>query len=776
MKEIFDKYQQAEYSVIPVNRKVPLLIEWNKKTSEEIADEIETLPPNTTGLGILLGQKYNRRLACIDVDTNDAEICERLIANFPLHVRCYGAKGFKAFFLTDGEQTKSQYKFNCPANSGFVEVFYENRQLVVPPSLHSDDLYYTWDDDACTLLTVGYDDLPIIPFAQIETIPTLINSPTVSVANKNLPASLQYSSDDVADGRYGVMIAHLGRLFKKYNNRPKFSAILTEMLDFDSIHCPKNSFFLYEYNKKRAEIKTNDRSINASAWIASVARTFLQNSGATFAEESEAIPTESISFNPFVPLEKRIEEEDHKEFDNNLIPPVWRSMILEMSEATSVRPYPIFMAFLAALGAACQSKTKIQPIVRDRFHQYPNLAVCLVANSGSKKSDILTLANEENRVINEEIKGANKGKKVEEEQRIQARIEGLYRKTKELSSKNEMDEAKVCQKEIAELQDQLTKLDLAHTEWMVEMSSIQKLILDGANNQNNGLYLELDEFKQIQAIIRKKGNEEARSFFMKGVDGNKGYSYSTLARGKDVIKSLKVSILTSIQPDVLNYHLQDLHNPKSVENDGFWQRFLFISFGDPVFKRSKSIDFSKYSNQYYVFRKAFFGKKGIIHLDPKAIDFYMDIRDDIRMRANPYDGSPAGSFLYKHEGLLCRFAYLYEFLSMEGKEYPRMISKESVDKANKLLLYIGQDLKNIFKVSQDALKYSDLERLIELIRNQVCKSGETINQWNNHWRLNGSKIASVYKMVDDLEMRGYLATIQNRSNGKIIIINPECLR
>jgi hypothetical protein len=766
LQDIIQKYQE-NYSVIPANKKIPIISDWNNRTPEELLD-IE-IPAHCTGFGVLIGQKYNRRLACIDVDSNDPEICERLIAHFPFAVRCYGAKGFKAFFLTDGEQSKSMYKFSCPGG-GFVEVFYENKQVIVPPSLHSDDLYYTWDDDAATLLTVDYDDLPVIPFAQIETIPTLINSPTVTVANKNLPSQLQYSSDDVADGRYGVMIAQLGRIFKKYNNRPKFSQVLTEMLDFDAIHCPKNSFFLYEFNKKRAEIKTNDRSINASAWIASVARTFLQNSGATFAEESEAISTESISFNPLMPLEKEIKVE-REDFDVKLIPPVWRKMIVEMSEATGVKPYPIFMAFLASLGACAQTKYKIQPKPLDEFHQYPNMAICMVANSGSKKSDITMMANRQCRVINKEIKRSNQRSLLDEEQRIQARIEALYKEAKSLAAKGEMDQSEATQKEIAELQRELEGLNLVQTEWMVEMSSIQKITLDAKNNQNNGLYFDLDEFKQLDALIRKKGNEEARTFFMKGVDGNKDYSYSTLARGKDYIERHIISILTSIQPDVLSCHIQDMHNPRLRENDGFYQRFIYCAFGEPSHERIKDVNYNRYTKEYQIYSDVFHHTPGVIHVGMEASHTYDEVRHDIRRRAMPYSGTPIGSSLFKHEGLLCRFACLYQILLSEGAR-PREIGRDAVVMADDLLKFIAQDMKDIFQTSQDALNRGEIERLVELIKAQNLKSGETIAQWNQSWRQHGSKSSSLMKMVDDLEMRGYIASITNRTNGRILIVNP----
>lgn len=783
MKDFFYQYADKGYIVIPVNHKLPTIDDWNNidttRDQYELIDEwFETTTKPITGLSMLLGQRYNRRLACVDIDSNDYEIVTRILENFPSAFRKIGRKGCTFFFLTDGEQTKSSYRFKCPDGKGFVEVFYENKQIVLPPSLHSEDEetgevhHYYWDNDNYSLLTVDYDELPVIPFAQIETIPILIGSASTATANANLPRNLQYNNSGEADGRYAEMLAHFGRLVKKYNQRPKLSQIITEMLDFDAKICPKNSFFLYDYNKKRAEIKTNDRAINATAWCASVMRTFHQNSGATFDESNEAIPTESIGFNKLVPLRETMEKDAPLTFDEKLIPPIWRGMICEMSSAMGVGTYPLFMSFLCALGACTQSKARIQPVKTDEFHQFPNLAVCLVAHSGSKKSDVLAVANRECRQINKDLKKVNSSKMLSEMEVIQSRIEALFKTKKKLASEGMMEEAKAIDAEVHALQEELEKLGIKSTIWMYEISTIQKMINDAVKCQENGLYLELDEFKQIIAMMKKKGNEDARTFFMKGIDGNKDFSYSTIARGQDYIEKHRVSILTSIQPDVLSVYIGDMNNPRMTDNDGFFQRFQFVSFGDPSLQRAGNIDFRRYHKEYNVFRNAFHFAPSVVHVDEAALECYEDARQETRARSFEFFGKPVGSFLSKHEGLLCRYAYLYQVLINEGR-IVSTISSEAITMALALLGHVAEDTKRQFNISDGIVKKNDLEKIIRLIRMGSIKDGQTVREIHRLIMSEGMKTVDTEIVVNELELRGYLAQIQVAVNSKQVFINPQ---
>lgn len=777
-KEDFQAYFDAGFKVMPVGKtaknqgKAPLIknyLDYDFNAYEDPYDLIDywfDLHGNyITGMGIPLGQHNNRGLCCIDIDTNDEEIIEKICKYFPSKIKRYGRKGCLLFFVSDGKHTKNYYKFECPGNLGIIEVFYGGKQIVLAPSWHSDDVCYRWEDPFSTLLTVDYDDLPILPTKYVENIGTLIGSPTVSIANKNLPKSSQFKD---GQNRTIAINSLMGRIFKA-NPNPDINDVAKELLTYDATHFPDNSFFL---DPRKGHVKTSDRSTNCLAYIASMATSFYNKNAEGFVFESP-IETETITFSKLVPIDQHSpdikEEFILPEFDKNLIPEAWFDMIDQIALGQGIPHHVIFMAQMTALGACLQGNTVIRPIPYEHFKRRTNLATAIVAESGSKKSDVIRNAVYECKKINKVLKKQNSKEDLMRVQDLEMRLEGLVKNKKEMSKRG--DDVSGINEEILKLQVDLETNPLKGTDWMYENATIQQMILDSMRNQKTGLFVIKDEMKQMMTDFKKKGNEDARTFYMKGMDGNDSFTYKTISRGTNTVDDLFISLLTNVQPDVLSMYINQLYSAYG-ENDGFLQRITMVPYGTPIAIKSRPVDFKKFTRQYEHFNRAFYSPKVEVQVQNEVEDYYRDQRVIIQMNAIKFHGLPITSVLAKHEGLLCVYAYLYEFLNSK-EEKPTIISKESIDQAMKLLSWLGDCAKYLFNIRDKQQDKDILKHTADMFMSRHFESGSTQSEIYQKVRSNFKYPQPFYRALKELEIRGYLKLVQDKTNSITVHINPD---
>lgn len=773
-KEDFRAYFDSGYRIIPVGEtpkgygKRPLIedylnIKWDQFDDPyDLVDYwFDHLGDKITGLGLPLGIQNNPRLCCIDIDTNDEEIVDKICKYFHTRFKKRGGKGWTLFFQTDGKNSKNYYKFQCPGNLGIIEVFYDKKQIVMPPSWYKDDVLYQWEDEFCTLLNVSIDELPVLPTEWVEGIGTLIGSPTVKVANLDLPKAHQFK-----DGMQRTLAINelCGRIFKADQN-PDVSRVAAELIDYDAQHFPDNSFFL---DPRKAHNKTSSRVVNCMEYLTSMMRTIYNNTGQTIAIE-EKIETETITFNKLVPVtEAHIKSDDRiPDFNINLIPEVWREMIVEICESQGTPPQAVFMAMMTGLGACLQGNTVIRPEKDDPFFRRTNLACAMVASSGSKKSDIVRNALYEIKKIDKLLKTINSREDLTKVKDLENRIEMLDKK-----KKKQPEESEAINEEITKLQDELDANPLKGTEFIYENAPIQRMILDAKRNQKTGLLVVKDEMKQVFSDFKKKGNEDARSFYMKGIDAIDPFTYSTISRGKDHIEKHVISLLTNIQPDVLSVHIKSLYGAWG-DNDGFLQRIIFVPFGQPVITKPRALNFKRYTRQYEHFNRAFYSHDIEAMIDPSALEHYNDtLRFNVRLSAAKYGDDPIGSVLAKHEGLLCVIGYLYEFLEHTNK--PTVITRESLDKAMELLKYIGECTKHLFNVKDKQQDHDAMVQTANMLCSRHFKSGTTQSEMYQHIRGVFKFPTTFYNALRELELRGYVKLVNNaKSNSLTVHINPE---
>jgi hypothetical protein len=781
-------YADKNITTIPVFEKAPVIWEWNKLppiTDEfTIHDRLELIwskrYKTASGIGIVLGSESDG-LACFDIDSYDSEIVSRLCLAFNAQYIKIGSKGCSFFFVPDFVPTVSMEVHRIPSG-GQVEIFFSNKQTVVPPSLYAkgvtdeEDRFYQWVDASCTLLDIHrVSDLPSLSREQLSTIPLLIGSASLMTANKNLPIDLQYNEKGEADGRF-LMVKHLiGDYVVRRSRVVKFSDIVAYVLDFDADNFGKNSFFLYEFNKSHKEVKANDsREVNAFRFCTDIISSLDKDNKITFEESvNNVIDMDALNFRDFQLISLESKGTRQPVFRPEYIPAVWRDYITEVEDCYGIPMQVMFFAMLTTLGACLQAKIVIQPYKEDPWFCVPNLTIMILAPSGSKKSDVIKLATYQANIIQSKLNNANGREILDKEIAINSRIEALVRSRKKADSDGEVEESSLITQEIYKEQDKLTELckGIVQTEWLGELGTIQKMIFDASKNESNGMFLVIDEFNQIRAMKKKKGNEEAHNFFMRMIDGDKSFTTKTFIRGKDTIERCIGSILTSCQPDVFDTIIADLHNLRTDTNDGFMQRFPPIQFGKVILKRTKPLDFRKHKKAFDVFDQAFGMSNRTVHLLSEAHDNYEDKKYLIKERAGRGTSTVISSYLYKHEGMIAKMGYLAEFLRHNGRELG--VSNDGLNQGWEWLQYMHDDLLDIFSICDELNDIKEQLQIIEMIKSKVLIDGQTMSQWHQVARGSFKMLDSFSRHLKVLESRGYILMLDLKANSRVMKVNPK---
>jgi len=776
IRDLMYEYADKGLVTIPVNEKTPTNNGWQltkRDLSHERIDNLfNTKFKEVTGLAVLV-TSANPGLACVDIDTDHVETIDKIVNSLPSHINKHGKKGCSFFFYS----TKEIGIFKFPCEGGFVEVFY-NKYVVLPPSLHSrsklGDHNYVWVDEGCTLLSIS-DYSEDLPFIELSDIEALCGDKTVKELNANRPIQLQYDVNGMADGRYDAIGKVIGSYIKRKSGVVNISEITEAVLKFDAENFSKNSFFLYVFNKKHKEIKQgSSRELNAMAYVQALLVSIEKREKLYFSEAlsspSEVFDPNGIHFREFVELKK---SEDFKDtFDLDYIPPMYRNFCKRLSDSFGTSLQSSFFPLLAAHAGVLQSKFIIRPKRGLNFFQRPNLGVILLANSGSKKSDIVKMVMWKNNQLDLELKDCNPKELLEKQMGLTKRIESQTKNKNKAYELGNFDEAEQIKNEIYTLQDELTELckGIKPTVWLYHSATVQKIIKDHSDNHKNGLFFKADEFQTYLSIMQKKGNEEFRTYMMEALNGDGSYTSSTLSRGTDHIEQCYASVLSTLQPDVFKVKVDDIHNPRMCENDGFWQRYIFINMGRPTLDRIGDFNVMDFKKEYDLFEHGHMLHPREIHVNDNALNFYDECLRILELKADRYFGKPVGSFLAKHQGRLCKYALLAEWFLSNGRCTD--IGIEALQYAMVWLEYEGNSIIHQFNIGKNDDDYNAITRIIERIETGILVDGETASKWQFECRGIFRSMDQFTRYLKILENHGYISLIEMKANSKIVKINP----
>ncbi len=765
-REDFLLYLNEGIKVLPLNNGVSLITKWDSLDWDELPEPhvivnswFDTFGDKLNGIGIALGEDHNPQLCCIKMKTTDLEIIEKISIEFKTPYISSNGKTQYLFFKNIHPVVLNKYLYDCPSG-GHIKVMYRSHVIPLPPSYHSKHTLYHWADDAFgDLRQCKIDDLPTIVHNQMLLIGQLINSPTTATLNLNLPQDEQFNGRLEREQKMEIF---LERIYAKNPHNPLEDTI-TQALDFDALNNPTSSLFLGGNNK------ASTREANAPIYVAEFNQRFSMETsfGATF---NNQIESDHIVFSPLIPIEEAHSSFDNTklpDFDEGLIPNIWRPMIKQICPSEGVPLQSLFMTMFTGLGACAQGNTVIRPQPMGAYFRRTCLATALVASSGSRKSDIIRIGIKELEKIQKTLSQSNSRDDLMRIMDGEKKIEMLTREKGKTGA-----DIEAINVEIKKVEDELNENPLKGTEFVYGNATVQKMILDASRNQKHGLIMVKDEMKQIVAEMKKKGNEDMRSFYMQGFDGNGSYSYLTKIGGKQFIEKHILSCITSVQPSVVSVYINGLYSAHSDGNDGFYQRFIMVPFGDPQIGTADDVDYSKFVQAYEVFNKAFYHDDIEINVAPEAMATYKKYLDEInREKIMASSNDPLASVLAKHQGFLSSFAAIYGLLMDEG--VPTKITVEHLDMAIKLLRYLRSCAKFLFEVKDKQETSEALNNVAKMVCNKHFRNGGTQSEWFQSLRGLYKQPVTFYNALKELEMRGYVRLRINKSNSVSVFVNPE---
>jgi hypothetical protein len=151
------------------------------------------------------------------------------------------------------------------------------------------------------------------------------------------------------------------------------------------------------------------------------------------------------------------------------------------------------------------------------------------------------------------------------------------------------------------------------TRYLVNDTTYEMLI-QIAHANPAGFLVSRDELSGWFHSLKKENQKEARGVYLTGWSGTQGYATDRIGRGHVRAERLNISLLGTIQPNVLRRIVYDAVTG-GVGDDGLVQRFQFAVYPDPVAKFKKAerpSDNSAQTNYANLIKE-------LINIDPVAI-------------------------------------------------------------------------------------------------------------------------------------------------------------
>jgi hypothetical protein len=221
-----------------------------------------------------------------------------------------------------------------------------------------------------------------------------------------------------------------------------------------------------------------------------------------------------------------------EKFDFSLLPSSLRKWGEDIQHRLQCPADYVGVAIMISLAAAVGNKVMIQPKANDHsWKVVPNLWGLLIGSPSSMKSPAMDSA-----------------------LRHISKMEGVLRDFKVTNSKGTSFSKRI----------------------MVRDTTIEQLQVIQSENPTGILYVQ----DEISALFRKfeQPSNNDRPYLLEAFNGNSSYSVDRVTRGSVFIEKNTLSLIGTIQPDVL----QDIFMSKGSSNDGFMQRLQLAVWPDPV--------------------------------------------------------------------------------------------------------------------------------------------------------------------------------------------------
>ncbi|TSA52600.1 MAG: DUF3987 domain-containing protein [Nitrosomonadaceae bacterium] len=269
------------------------------------------------------------------------------------------------------------------------------------------------------------------------------------------------------------------------------------------------------------------------------------------------------------PPEPLPELPDVMPFDYSYLPDALHGYVRDISERMQCPPDFAAVGVLVMIATIIGRKVAIRPKRKDDWTVTPNLWGAVVGNSGVMKSPALAAALSPIKKLQAAANDVFNNAKTEHDAQAElAKLQQAVNKTKARASLKKDQAADV--KDL--LQSSETDDAPILTRYITNNASYEamgELLMENPN----GMLVESDEIIGLLKQLDASGQEVARSFYLTAADGDKGYTFDRIMRGKGLhIPALCLSIIGGIQPGVLAEYVRQATGG-GAGADGLLQRF-----------------------------------------------------------------------------------------------------------------------------------------------------------------------------------------------------------
>ena len=263
-------------------------------------------------------------------------------------------------------------------------------------------------------------------------------------------------------------------------------------------------------------------------------------------------------------------------FDYNFLPEVLRRYVKDISERMQCPPDFAAAAVLVMISTIIGRKVGIRPMKHNDWTVIVNLWAALVGSSGVMKSPTQNAALAEIKKLQAKAYEAFNNAVAESEAHTEiAKMNESINKAeaKKLLSKDRSANVKNLLQASASNEYPILKRYITNN---ATFEALGELLMENPN----GLLVEADEIIGLLKQLDSGGQEPARAFYLTAADGDKGYTFDRIMRGKGLhIPAVCLSVIGGIQPGVLAEYVRQATNG-GAGADGLLQRFGLMVYPD----------------------------------------------------------------------------------------------------------------------------------------------------------------------------------------------------
>jgi len=266
-------------------------------------------------------------------------------------------------------------------------------------------------------------------------------------------------------------------------------------------------------------------------------------------------------------------------FDYALLPESLRPWVADIAERMQCPPDFVAVGAMVALSSVIGRKASIAPKRHDDWRVIPNLWGVIVGRPGVMKSPALS---EVMKPIGRLVATANeRHAELMRDYTIAAQLDELAEKdTKDKAQKlvkaGKYIEAKQLLSEGAEQSPQSPPPLRRYKVTDSTVEALGEILIENPW----GVLCYRDELHGLLRSLDKEGQEGARAFYLQAYDGNQGYTFDRIMRGRNLhIPAVCVAMLGGIQPGKLQSYIHDAVKG-GAGDDGLLQRFGLLVWPD----------------------------------------------------------------------------------------------------------------------------------------------------------------------------------------------------